>query len=62
VINFIFWIVGPGGSPDENGETTIDALVMDGVTIHHLNTVSYIVHWKVDRFSFMEDDGPELIF
>lgn len=23
--------VGPGGSPDENGETTIDALVMDGV-------------------------------
>jgi N4-(beta-N-acetylglucosaminyl)-L-asparaginase len=22
--------VGPGGSPDENGETTIDALVMDG--------------------------------
>lgn len=25
--------VGPGGSPDENGETTIDALVMNGVTI-----------------------------
>ncbi|KAJ4846959.1 hypothetical protein Tsubulata_048003, partial [Turnera subulata] len=25
--------VGPGGSPDENGETTIDALVMDGVTM-----------------------------
>lgn len=23
--------VGPGGSPDENGETTIDALVMNGV-------------------------------
>ncbi|KAG5065830.1 hypothetical protein JHK86_009561 [Glycine max] len=23
-------IVGPGGSPDENGETTIDALIMDG--------------------------------
>ena len=22
--------VGPGGSPDENGETTIDAMVMDG--------------------------------
>lgn len=22
--------VGPGGSPDENGETTLDALVMDG--------------------------------
>lgn len=22
--------VGPGGSPDENGETTMDALVMDG--------------------------------
>ncbi|XP_021905728.1 probable isoaspartyl peptidase/L-asparaginase 3 isoform X2 [Carica papaya] len=25
--------VGPGGSPDENGETTIDALVMDGMTM-----------------------------
>lgn len=25
--------VGPGGSPDENGETTIDAMVMDGVTM-----------------------------
>ncbi|XP_019058623.1 PREDICTED: probable isoaspartyl peptidase/L-asparaginase 3 isoform X2 [Tarenaya hassleriana] len=25
--------VGPGGSPDEHGETTIDALVMDGVTM-----------------------------
>lgn len=24
--------VGPGGSPNENGETTIDALVMDGVS------------------------------
>jgi hypothetical protein len=23
--------VGPGGSPDENGETTIDAMVMNGV-------------------------------
>ncbi|KAG0460732.1 hypothetical protein HPP92_021029 [Vanilla planifolia] len=25
--------VGPGGSPDENGETTIDALVMNGTTM-----------------------------
>ncbi|XP_016473606.2 putative isoaspartyl peptidase/L-asparaginase 3 [Nicotiana tabacum] len=25
--------VGPGGSPDENGETTIDAMVMNGVTM-----------------------------
>ncbi|WCJ36445.1 small G protein family protein / RhoGAP family protein [Euphorbia peplus] len=25
--------VGPGGSPDENGETTIDALIMNGVTM-----------------------------
>ncbi|KAK9095214.1 hypothetical protein Scep_026683 [Stephania cephalantha] len=25
--------VGPGGSPDENGETTIDAMVMDGSTM-----------------------------
>ncbi|XAR66107.1 N(4)-(beta-N-acetylglucosaminyl)-L-asparaginase [Bertholletia excelsa] len=25
--------VGPGGSPDENGETTIDALVMNGATM-----------------------------
>lgn len=28
--------VGPGGSPDENGETTIDAMVMDGVITFHL--------------------------
>ncbi|XP_077235369.1 N-terminal nucleophile aminohydrolases (Ntn hydrolases) superfamily protein isoform X2 [Tasmannia lanceolata] len=27
------WTVGPGGSPDENGETTIDAMVMDGATM-----------------------------
>ncbi|KAL9321629.1 hypothetical protein ACSQ67_009682 [Phaseolus vulgaris] len=25
--------VGPGGSPDENGETTIDALIMDALTM-----------------------------
>lgn len=25
--------VGPGGSPDENGETTLDALIMNGVTM-----------------------------
>ncbi|KAL3650422.1 hypothetical protein CASFOL_006825 [Castilleja foliolosa] len=25
--------VGPGGSPDENGETTIDAMIMNGVTM-----------------------------
>ncbi|KAK9665705.1 hypothetical protein RND81_14G129900 [Saponaria officinalis] len=25
--------VGPGGSPDENGETTLDALIMDGATM-----------------------------
>ncbi|KAJ4706598.1 Isoaspartyl peptidase/L-asparaginase [Melia azedarach] len=25
--------VGPGGSPDESGETTIDALIMNGVTM-----------------------------
>ncbi|MBA0593167.1 hypothetical protein Gorai_010124, partial [Gossypium raimondii] len=25
--------VGPGGSPDENGETTIDALLMNGATM-----------------------------
>jgi hypothetical protein len=24
--------VGPGGNPDENGETTLDALIMNGVT------------------------------
>ncbi|GFY84396.1 N-terminal nucleophile aminohydrolases (Ntn hydrolases) superfamily protein [Actinidia rufa] len=27
------YVVGPGGSPDENGETMIDALVMDGATM-----------------------------
>ncbi|KAL0382277.1 UNVERIFIED_CONTAM: putative isoaspartyl peptidase/L-asparaginase 3 [Sesamum calycinum] len=25
--------VGPGGSPDENGETTIDAMIMNGITM-----------------------------
>lgn len=24
--------VGPGGSPDEDGETTLDALIMNGKT------------------------------
>jgi hypothetical protein len=34
VLNFTvlhFSSVGPGGSPDENGETTLDALIMNGV-------------------------------
>lgn len=26
------YTVGPGGSPDENGESTMDALIMNGVT------------------------------
>ncbi|KAG6485569.1 hypothetical protein ZIOFF_054129 [Zingiber officinale] len=30
---YSFHKVGPGGSPDENGETTLDALVMDGTTM-----------------------------
>lgn len=34
--NHIIGTVGPGGSPDENGETTIDALVMDGVSSTHI--------------------------
>ena len=25
--------VGFGGSPDSNGETTLDAMIMDGVTM-----------------------------
>ena len=28
---FTLYPVGPGGSPDENGETTLDALIMNGV-------------------------------
>ena len=27
--------VGLGGSPDENGETTLDAMIMDGRTMPH---------------------------
>ena len=27
--------VGYGGSPDENGETTLDAMVMDGLAFIH---------------------------
>jgi len=30
---FTLHTVGPGGSPDENGETTLDALIMNGVTV-----------------------------
>lgn len=32
LIGTILLTVGPGGSRDENGETTIDALIMNGVT------------------------------
>lgn len=32
--------VGPGGSPDENGETTLDALVMNGETVRQ--------QWKLE--------------
>lgn len=32
IYEFLFLqTVGPGGSPDENGETTIDAMIMNGV-------------------------------
>ncbi|XP_043461687.1 N(4)-(Beta-N-acetylglucosaminyl)-L-asparaginase-like [Leptopilina heterotoma] len=29
-----YWLVGMGGCPDENGKTTLDALIMDGVTMN----------------------------
>ncbi|PWA88501.1 putative isoaspartyl peptidase/L-asparaginase 3 [Artemisia annua] len=31
--------VGPGGSPDENGESTMDALIMNGVTALNIDTL-----------------------
>ena len=35
LLSILCLTVGPGGSPDENGETTMDALVMDGVTTNY---------------------------
>jgi len=43
---FCVWTVGPGGSTDENGEMTLDALVMDGVmelTLVSSFPVSYLM-------------------
>lgn len=34
--------VGPGGSPDENGETTIDALLMNGV-FNIVSSLSFVL-------------------
>jgi hypothetical protein len=34
--------VGFGGSPDESGETTLDAMIMDGETLD----VSFSFHYK----------------
>lgn len=50
-------IVGPGGSPNENGETMIDALVMDGV-INHQHPRSYdpILH-QVSQVCFFSSSG-----
>lgn len=42
-------IVGPGGSPDENGESTIDALIMNGVTTHDIAlTILFLGKIKID--------------
>nr|BAK03507.1 predicted protein [Hordeum vulgare subsp. vulgare] len=45
--------VGPGGSPDEDGETTLDALIMNGVkavlpTQATVYAVVYVVAFMVD--------------
>lgn len=37
-----FCIVGPGGSPDENGETTLDALIMNGVNESNFCSISEV--------------------
>ncbi|CAO2839095.1 unnamed protein product [Amaranthus hypochondriacus] len=37
--------VGPGGSPDENGETTLDALIMNGATME-IGAVAAMRHVK----------------
>lgn len=41
--------VGPGGSPDENGETTIDALIMNGTCIGHNGGWSSSCHEVCER-------------
>lgn len=48
--------VGPGGSPDENGETTLDALVMDGVTMNHLYIMSCFI-----ALNFIEGYGSSFL-
>ncbi len=40
--NVMYMQVGFGGSPDESGETTLDAMIMDGETLD----VSFSFHHK----------------
>lgn len=42
--------VGPGGSPDENGETTIDAMVMNGIYLGHNGGWSCCCHEVCERW------------
>lgn len=65
--------VGYGGSPDETGETTLDALVMDGST-HQIGAVGDLrqikdvarVAWAVMNFTehsfLVGDQGKKLQF
>lgn len=43
----IFDLVGPGGSPNEKGETMLDALVMDGVNNNNNN--KYLLYSQLRR-------------
>lgn len=46
--------VGFGGSPDENGETTLDAMIMDGYGIN--NAVNLVIH---DALYFLNGTGND---
>ena len=41
--------VGFGGSPDETGETTLDAMIMDGVRTRHVIALNIVPPSPFDR-------------
>lgn len=56
------WTVGPGGSPDENGETTLDALVMNGVIIHPFACPCFQFRLKITFLSHVWKMMAECLF
>jgi N4-(beta-N-acetylglucosaminyl)-L-asparaginase len=46
--------VGYGGSPDENGETTLDAMIMDGYVYQYKGIIADYLH-VIRKFTFIKN-------